>query len=171
MMNVVEYTDGGVSQTCQRWECQKITPTGPLHPKLKKDSGELECPVCNTNYGRAPADKFDVAQYDGQEVTLKMLEGALDFIVSLRPMDPASPEFYTTYHSNREANKQALEKAEWVLRKYGEQLSIHGLEKMQSTFHLITHSFKYSTIHARAAVKISIEMAWHKVDVWRKSYC
>jgi len=123
-------------------------------------------------FGRAAGEqsvkgKIGLPDVNGK-VDRSMLEGALDFLISLEP-DPESPDAIELYDLNREKYKSEVVKANKIIRLYGEQIEPKTLEHMQEKFYEIVNSSKYqqSSLHS-SVVYSSLSYGWNGIGAWQR---
>lgn len=111
----------------------------------------------------------NIVNYNGDPVTRQLVEEAIDFMISLEPIDSSSPNADEEYKSNNQLYRNEIIKAQQIFKKFGEQISPLTLENMQEVFYSITKSEKYSSSMIYQSVAHScLESSWDKIGPWQK---
>lgn len=110
----------------------------------------------------------NIIGYDGGFVTRELVEEAIDFMISLEPIDSGAPDADEEYKSNTELYWNEIIKAKQIFKKFAEQITPLTLENMQKIFYSITKSEKYYSSAIYHSVAYScLESSWNNVGPWR----
>jgi len=113
-------------------------------------------------------DALDIVRaYAGGEVTRNQAEAALDFYIMIEP-EPGDLNSALVHADHQKKFKVEIEKADKILRQYGEQISPRTLSAMQDHFYSFSNSNKYRySAETISVVRTELSGAWNGLNGWR----
>jgi hypothetical protein len=101
---------------------------------------------------------------NSQPISRADAEAALDYMIAIEP-DPTSDE---PYDNHLERHSKGIDRANSILRLYGQQIVPPTLEAMREAFYGFTNSVKYRQSATSISVaRASLNEAWNGINGWK----